>query len=96
MKRGRRERRAVPFALGLALATLAIAPAARAQADAQTYEEERTGAGTAIVFKEDVTTGSTLDSGGSLVRAPSAAFRMGLVRPRLNFVSEMLKSVESL
>lgn len=85
-------RQAAPLARALGFSSAVFAPTAHAQ----TYAEARTDAGIAVVFEEDVTTRSTLDARGSLLRAPSAAFRTGLVRPRLNFVSEMLKSVEAL
>jgi hypothetical protein len=76
-----------------AIGITTFAGAANAQTD---YTEQRTEAGTAVVFKEDLTTGSTLDTSGGTIVVQRSAFRMGLVRPRLNFVSEMLKSVESL
>jgi hypothetical protein len=75
-------------------ATAAIA--APASAESGDYSEQRTDSGTAVTFKEDLTTGSTLDAAGGTIVVQRSAFRMGLVRPRLNFVSEMLKSVESL
>jgi hypothetical protein len=86
-----------PFSrFALIAACVSLPSVAAAQDTRATYTEQRTDSGAAIVFKEDLTTGSTLGSLGTTIIRPSAAFRMGLVRPRLNFVTELQKSVESL
>jgi len=93
-----RHRKAAPITAAFASALFALAPvdAFAQEKQEKTYTETRTESGSAVIFDEDVTTGSTLGANGATIRAPSAAFRMGLVRPRLNFVAEMLKSVEAL
>jgi hypothetical protein len=74
--------------LGLCLPRTALAQDGRA--------ERRTDPGETIVFEEDPASGSTLGALGATITVHPSAFRMGLVRPRFNFVSEMLKSVEAL
>jgi hypothetical protein len=70
---------------------------ARAQAPTRSgYTEQRTEAGAAVVFDDDLAKGTTFDPVGNIVRAPPRAARVTLLRPRYNFVSEMLKSVENL
>jgi hypothetical protein len=85
---------ACAFALGAG--AFAMPREARAQDRSATYTETHVDSGTAIIFEEDLAHGSTLGASGSTLIVPSRAFRMGLVRPRLHFVSEMLKSVEAL
>jgi len=79
----------------------AQAPAAKPAAASTTtttgdYSENRTDGSAVVVFKEDaVGAGGASAFGGTILRPPGAT-RVGLLRPRFNFVSEMLKSVENL
>jgi hypothetical protein len=85
------------LAFTLALSAFVLSSSAHAQQPTKSgYTEERTEAGTAVVFTDDLAKGSTFDPLGNIVRAPPRAIRTPLLRPRYNFVSEMLKSVENL
>ncbi|MCA9586104.1 MAG: hypothetical protein KC657_12180 [Myxococcales bacterium] len=104
--------RPLAFALGLALcgalpllsspaqAQPAAKPAAqpateRRQTD--TYSEERRSDGDAVVsFKDDVMGASGGAPLGDIIKPTPIATRAGLMRPRFNFVGELLKSVENL
>jgi hypothetical protein len=81
------------------VATFGASGAARAQAEAAGgtgYTETRGVSGSDVVFKEDHATGSNTQPMGGLVRSGLTVLRPLLIRPRLNFVPEMLKSVESM
>ena len=97
-----RSGRAAPLALAsLALcASLFAAAPARAQTaphDARAgFREEKTAGGSSVVFDDDLAQGGALDPFADIVKAPPHAARMGLLRPRTNFVPDMLKSVENL
>lgn len=94
---------AAACAVLLSLPTSAFAQGAKAPAAAPTtttttgeYSENRTEGSAVVVFKEDaVGAGGASAFGGTILRPPGAT-RVGLLRPRFNFVSEMLKSVENL
>ncbi len=101
-------RRILPSALAvvvasalLSLPATAFAQGAKPAAAATTtttgdYSENRTDGSAVVVFKEDaVGAGGSAAFGGTILRPPGAT-RVGLLRPRFNFVSEMLKSVETL
>jgi hypothetical protein len=62
------------------------------------YTEQRTAAtGDQIVtFIGDELPAPTNGPYGTTIRRPPGVTRVGLIRPRLNFVSELLKSVENL
>ncbi len=82
------------------LFTLAIeglgVPAAWAQSPAPPYVERRTQAGSEVWFPVDKLTGAEGGAQAMVVKGRPDAARMGLMRPRLQFVTEMLKSVEAL
>jgi hypothetical protein len=72
--------------------------AARAQGSdpPRGYRETSTLSGHEVVFDEDLTSGSAVQPLGDPIRSGIHVLRAVLVRPRLNFVPEMLKSVESM
>ena len=78
----------------LACAFVALASPALAQTPDSTYVEKKTADGQDIRFKDD----PLAALGGSPVGAQLTGFhpprRFDLMRPRWNFVTEMLKSVE--
>ncbi len=99
-------RRAVPF-LTLALVlvpctALAQTPAARGTSAATQnspgpgYTETRLEGNQVVTFPDDLGSGGGPNPWGDVIRRPPGVLRVGLLRPRLNFVSEMLKSVENL
>ncbi len=81
------------------MTTLALAPAAMAQGrTVQTpdYVERSMGGDQVVTFTGDEL---PVDPGGwfgTSIRPLPGATRVGLIRPRLNFVPELLKSVENL
>jgi hypothetical protein len=91
--------RSLTKSVALFTVTLSAAVLVPRASGAQTnngYTEQRTESGTAVVFDDDLAKGATFDPLGNIVRAPPRAARVTLLRPRYNFVSEMLKSVENL
>jgi hypothetical protein len=83
---------------GVALASLVLASTASAQTTqkADDYMSQSDSSGQKVVFKDDPLTASPLSgTGDAMVLRPRVA-RMGLIRPRVQFIQEMLKSVESL
>jgi hypothetical protein len=90
----------------LALCTTAFAqapaaprPAAPAPAAAVTtsdYSETRVDGSQVVTFGGDQLKGDENSTLGFSVRRPPGVLRAGLIRPRVNFVSELLKSVENL
>ena len=94
-------RRPRPLALAFALATLCSVGSVPALAQGQTgkstgFSEQRTENGSAVTFDDDIALGKAMDPYADIVKGPPRAARMQLLRPRYNFVSEMLKSVENL
>jgi hypothetical protein len=87
--------RAFTRAAAVAFTLFVLAPPAAAQTRAG-YNEQRVEGGTAVTFEDDLAKGATFDPLGDIVKAPPRAQRMALMRPRYNFVSEMLKTVENL
>jgi hypothetical protein len=69
---------------GIALLTAAVIATANARA------------GYAYRFDDDAVTGASLDAQGSSIRDVRQAERDVLIRPRLSFLPELLKSVENL
>jgi hypothetical protein len=87
----------------VALVTFALAPAAFAQAPATPapvttadYTEKRTGSDQVVTFTDDPLNSDYNSDYGLSMRAPPRVLRAGLIRPRVNFVSELVKSVENL
>jgi hypothetical protein len=87
--------RAFTRAAAIGFTLFVLAPPALAQTRSG-YTERRTEAGSAVTFDDDLASGTTFDPMSSIVRARPPAARVTLLRPRYNFVTEMLKSVENL
>ena len=69
-------------------------PASRTTAD---YTEQGAAGGDQVVtFGGDQLAGDADSAYGFTIRRPPGVLRAGLLRPRVNFVSELLKSVENL
>ena len=92
-------------------ATLALAPAAAAQTPTKPtpaapsgttttrtadYTEQVSGGDQVVKFTGDELAGPPGGWFGTTIRPLPGAMRVGLIRPRLNFVPELLKSVENL
>ena len=60
------------------------------------YVEQRTGSDQVVTFGGDPLGGDPNSAYGFTMRSPPRVLRAGLIRPRVNFVSELLKSVENL
>lgn len=60
------------------------------------YTSRDVAGGQVVEFPGDELPGDGLNPWGDLVRRPPRVLRAGLVRPRMNFVPELLKSVENL
>jgi hypothetical protein len=86
------------------IAGLTAAPSADAQTRMQQptttktadYTERNVGGDQVVQFTGDELVGpSGAPVGGTIVRPPGVT-RVGLIRPRMNFVTELLKTVENL
>lgn len=89
--------------VGVAPAALAqgAAPPKRAQAatvvvSTSDYTESQLGGDQVVTFPGDELPATGPSAYGDVVRRPPGVMRSGLIRPRLNFVSELVKSVENL
>lgn len=60
------------------------------------YVEQRVDGGQVVTFPGDDLPGDASDPYMGLVRRPPQVMRALLIRPRMNFVSELLKSCENL
>jgi hypothetical protein len=94
-------RRATPWlvvAFAIACPTLASAQTGGAAnaPKASGFSEQSVDGGRNVVFDDDRALGTAYDPFADLVRAKPPAARVNLLRPRYNFVPEMLKSVENL
>jgi hypothetical protein len=88
------------------LATLALSTSAFAQAPPTStptqpvvtadYTEARVDGAQVVTFPGDSLRGDENSAYGFTMRSPPRVLRAGLIRPRVNFVSELLKSVENL
>jgi hypothetical protein len=74
----------------------ARAPAATVTVSTPDYTETRTGGDQVVTFPGDELPADGPNPYGDTVRRPPGVMRQGLVKPRLNFVSELVKSVENL
>ena len=83
--------------LALSSTAFAQAPTSPATAAAPDYTEHRTVDGSQVVtFGGDPLKGDDNSAYGFSMRAPPRVLRAGLIRPRVNFVMELVKSVENL
>jgi len=73
-----------------------VASSALADPPANTYVEQKSTDGQNVVFKDDPLAAGGFGSGDVMLKMRPTAVRMLLVRPRTQFVSEMLKSVENM
>jgi hypothetical protein len=78
------------------LATTAASAPPLAHAETSGYQETAVGGDAKLIFKDDVMTAGGLDGTMSVVKAPTRALRSGLLRPRVEFVAELTKTVENL
>ena len=60
------------------------------------YVEQKVDSGQAVIFKDDAMQAGGLDPNGYIIRVRGAFWRTALLRPRLNFVPELLHSGENL
>ena len=92
--------RALPYSVAfLATAMISlVATSAHAQGAATTapYVEKKVEEGTAVWFPEDTLGTSGPSMYGDTIRRPPGVIRVGLLRPRVRFIPQMLKSVENL
>ena len=72
------------------------APAPAAVVTTSDYSEQRVDGSQVVTFGGDPLKGDEHSTLGFSVRRPPGVLRAGLIRPRVNFVSELLKSVENL
>jgi hypothetical protein len=59
-------------------------------------EQSAVGGDSVVTFTGDELAAPPGGAYGDIIRRPPGTVRVGLIRPRLNFVMEMLKSVENL
>ncbi len=84
-------------ALGLVITLVLGTTASSALADGQNgFIEEAVAQGQSVVFKDDPLAAGGLDANDAMIKARPPAVRMFLLRPRTQFVMEMIKSVENL
>lgn len=100
---------AMKLAISMTLAAAVVFTASAAHAEEGTakkstqthktndYVEQSTIGGDAVVtFTGDELAAPPNGAYGDTIRRPPGVMRLGLIRPRVNFVMEMLKSVENL
>lgn len=61
-----------------------------------TYQTQDVQEGYAVTFKDELLDGNGMDSNTAIIRVRPQAARVILIRPRLHFVNELLKSAESI
>ena len=89
--------RRLAFAVITSALSLTVAlPASAQPARPSDFVEQKVDSGQAVIFRDDPLQAGGLDPNGYIIRARGSFWRTGLLRPRLNFVPEMLKSAESL
>lgn len=86
---------AAALAFGASLSLSAVAFAQTGDKD-KGYFETKQSDGSSVVFKDDLFSGTSLGPTDGTIRARPRAARHLLIRPRLEFVAELTKSVEAL
>jgi hypothetical protein len=86
------------FGLALALGVFATctAFADNTTPNANTYVEKNDGSNQNVTFTDDPMTAGGIDPRGVVLTVRPSAVRMMLLRPRTQFITQMLKSVENL
>ncbi len=85
------------FALGAAALVLSFAHVASAEEEADFKASSTDDDGSyAVDFKDDLLNAPGVDPNAAVIRGTWRPVRFLLMRPRLNFVSELRKSVESI
>jgi hypothetical protein len=74
----------------------ASTPAAPTTTKTADYVEQRVDGDQVVKFTGDELVGPSGGPYGDTIRRPPGIIRVQLIRPRMNFVSELLKSVENL
>jgi hypothetical protein len=88
---------AATFALVALLATTASAQTAQAKPTAADgFMDQTDKDGQKVIFKDDPLAADNRGATGATILVRPSAGRVGLLRPRVQFVTEMLKSVENL
>jgi hypothetical protein len=88
---------AISFTAGAAHADEAAAKKTTQTHKTNDYVEQTTVGGDAVVsFTGDELAAPPGGAYGDIIRRPPGVTRAGLIRPRMNFVSELVKSVENL
>jgi hypothetical protein len=87
--------------LAAAAAFVTFAPSSFAQTDAKDakdrgYFEVKQTDGSSVVFKDDPMSALGMEAGGATLVMRGRPARALLIRPRLQFLSELLKSAEAL
>ncbi|HEY1957150.1 MAG TPA: hypothetical protein VGH28_16130 [Polyangiaceae bacterium] len=83
--------------LALAAAAICVLCTNVALAQDKSYTETSTGSGQDVTFTDaDTLSASQFDGGGGIIRVTPSPKRVLLLRPRTQFVTELLKSVEAL
>lgn len=76
--------------------TPAAGAPAKVDACGKGYSDDVAGEQRTVTFCDDLGDGSSHTPMIDVIRRPPGALRLGLIRPRVQFISEMLKSVENL
>ncbi len=90
--------------IGLVVAILCATSAAYAQQPTspnrtvvtREYTEQQLEGNQVVTFGDEKLLATDADPYGGVIRPPPRVLRVGLIRPRANFVPELLKSVENL
>lgn len=79
-----------------AVVMVGFAAPAVAQEAGDDYATQDVNDGYAVTFRDDLVDGGGMDANTAMIRVRPMATRLVLIRPRLHFVNELLKSAESI